>query len=494
VEGAGAGGGGSESQQKVDGGVRILGDPNFSTGSATYPAVEEIDALRRKTIPPGLRYFYNVACRDTVEDADAAPVCKDHDPAEATLLFWRSMTADDIANYARRMTTYNRRFVTKGGQPNPVAVPRELRLANHLAGGTWPEDFMIMTGTIDKDYACGDQFVAFSYWPREFMLDVAIIENLSQAPISVSDLLGGRASDTRLRVATSQPALANSKQPLGIAVGTLSPAERALVPLKIHLGLNQWSTKEFPYRQTASAVHRQRGAGGYGGNTAGFGAPSFRAYAWGPEIVIGGLVVDGARIDLTNRSANYLEMTMSTESGSCPYLLSQAEDGDWVDHGKVLHKAPSREREYSEERSFPGFRSRFRIEEREPEIAFLDQAELIVTFKDGSTRTLSSDNPHLAARDGEYLRLVWGDTVDINFVLPQGIAEGDVVESRFTVTGYYLRYSDRMAEEGADTPASSRANLNRGAMSTPVPADASRASAATCPVPATLVPLVAGAL
>src|SRR5262249_33381251 len=159
------------------------------------------------------------------------------------------------------------------------------------------------------------------YWPREFMLDVAIIENLSRAPIDISDILGGRTVNPGLRLATSSPALANARQSLGIGVGRLAPGEKALVPLRIFLAPNGPSVKQFRYRQTASQIYSRLGASGYGGNIGGFGAPSFRNYAWGPEIVIGGLVINGTRLDLANRSANYLEMTMSAEAGSCPYLL-----------------------------------------------------------------------------------------------------------------------------------------------------------------------------
>ena len=69
-------------------------------------------------------------------------------------------------------------------------------------------------------------------------------------------------------------------------------------------------------------------------------------------------------------------------------------------------------------RTFDGFKHRFRLEEREPEMAFIDQAELIAVLKTGHTLTLAADNPKLRTRDGQYLRLLWGDAVEINFSLP----------------------------------------------------------------------------
>jgi hypothetical protein len=58
---------------------------------------------------------------------------------------------------------------------------------------------------------------------------------------------------------------------------------------------------------------------------------------------------------------------------------------------------------------------------------------------------LKPSNAKIAARDGDYLRLLWGDMVEIEFVLPDGIAEEDVEESHLTVTGYYLRDFTLMA-------------------------------------------------
>jgi hypothetical protein len=458
VDGAGSGGTGSSSEHILDKGIRILGHPYFAS-ALDYPAIDEMDALKKKKIPSGLQYFYSVACKNDEKNSTGGitSICKNYDPKETTMLFWRSMKADDLTKYSRRLIAYNRRYAP-GADSKNIVIPRELRLANHLAGETWPEDFMIITGTPNEG---GCALGPFFYGLRVFMLDVAIIENVSSAPISVDDLLGGHLTDTRLRVADSLAPRAKSGNPLGFVVGTLAPGEKVLVPLRILLRPDEGTTDQFRYRQTADQIHNQVGAGGYSGNFGGYGAPKFRNYVYGPEVAISGLVVNGTRVDLAGQSANYLEITMSSESGSCPYLLSQAQDGDWIDHGKVLHKAPNGESEYTELRTFDSFKHRFRLEEREPEMAFIDQAELVAVLKSGETLTLAADNPKLATRDGDYLRLLWGDVVEINFSLPDQIREEEVVESRFSVTGYYRRYSDLMAK-GTNEPITRRSGLTSG--------------------------------
>jgi hypothetical protein len=449
IRGAASGGTGSESQHTLDKTIKILGNSDFRS-APDYPAIEEIVALENRKIPPGLKYFYSVDCKDneTISGSDRLSTCKNYNPQQTTMLFWRSMKADDITNFSRRMTAYNRRYAPKDNAKH-ILIPRELRLASHLAGNTWPEDFMVVAGT-PKGGGCvvGD----FWYGLRVFMLDVAIIENVSTAQISVDNILGDRLLDTQLRVANSFAPRPKSGNPLGFVVGRLAPGEKVLVPLRIVLGADEETARQFRYRETASQIHKQVGARGYGGNVGGFGAPNFRNYVYGPEFSISGLLVNGTRVDLAGSSANYFEMTMSAEEGSCPYLLSRTKNGDWIDHGKILHTAAAKDREYSEIRSFRGFKRHFRLEEREPEIAFIDQVEIDATLNDGRTLTLTADNPKLASRDGDYLRLLWGDAIDINFTLPTDVQDKDVVESRLSVTGYYERYSNLMAKSGTNEP------------------------------------------
>ena len=95
---------------------------------------------------------------------------------------------------------------------------------------------------------------------------------------------------------------------------------------------------------------------------------------------------------------------------------------------------------------------------REPEIAFIDQAELVVTLKRRESLALAADNPKLASLDGDYLRMLWGDALDNTFSLPKDIYQEGVVESRFSVIGYYLRYSSLMAKSITDEPSTRRSS------------------------------------
>jgi hypothetical protein len=450
--------------------VRALigGDPS---DEFFYPAIEESAALSKKSIPPNLRYYHTIRCRDhdNAKDIGDVAVCNKYGRDSVSMIFWRSMRQEDFANYSRRLSAYIARHRDYGG---PTEIPRELTLANHLGGASWPEDFLILIG-LPGEEGCD---AGFYFQMRVALLDVLLIENLTSQPFSIEDLFGARTHESRLRAPASTSGLANVTSELGTSIGRLAPNERVILPLRILFAPNPSVKDVFAYRQTSSQIYKRIGAKGFGGNIAGYGAPSFKSYAYGPELVVNGIRVNGSRVDLMRPSANFLQLTMRTDKGSCPYLLSQDRtDATWVEHGKILHHAPNRERQYTEVKAFPGFKSRFRIEEREPEIAFIDQMELVVLLTDGTTVQLQPDHPKLAARDGHYVRLLWGDKVEVEFALPEGVAEDEVKETHLSVTGYYQTdfpfRAPSVAGQGIDlrgrsSGALSRTNESRGGSQT----------------------------
>jgi hypothetical protein len=232
---------------------------------------------------------------------------------------------------------------------------------------------------------------------------------------------------------------------------------------------------------------------GFKGADTGHALPDLPDYTYGPELRVRGFLVNESRVDLERQASNFIDLSVSPEIGSCPYLLSwDAKSREWIDHGKVLHKAPSQAREYTDARTLEGFVSRYRIEEREAEVAFIDQAELVVSLKDGLTITLASDNAALARRDGKYQRLAWDEAIEISFALPQRMAENDVLESRLEVTGYYVRYSELQAQGGMDAPADGGRGKRADGMI--IPAFERLPIAPMCPIPARFSPLRAQAI
>jgi hypothetical protein len=168
-----------------------------------------------------------------------------------------------------------------------------------------------------------------------------------------------------------------------------------------------------------------------------FAVPDLKEYVFGPELKVAGLVVNGNTINFREKSQNFMDIAYSGLEGSCPYLLSwDNERRDWTERGKILHEANDASREQTQTIVLPGFVSRFRLEEREPEVATIEGVQIALSLKDGRSMTL---NPG-SAGTGRRL-LFWGDAQDFEFRLPSGIAPADVVQSRLSLTGYYERYS-----------------------------------------------------
>jgi hypothetical protein len=446
----------------------------FSSDSTplSYPAAQEISALKSKKLPAGLNFYYRVACKD---DADGPPKeeCKNfEDPKK---IFWRDMTLQDVVNYSDNLKSYNAILEIDKQEPLKTPLSRELKLAQHMAGASWPAGFMTLFGksaTVD----CGDDIPPegaydFSYYRRPVVLETILIENASKRRIEIGGLFGTQSADTGLRLA--EPAKGATATLLGAMAEALAPGQRLLVPTGIVFEANDSLESEFRFPVTAKQLHQQHGAGEFGKDAPGFGAPDLKDFFFGPQFDVSGIMVNRNRVDLGKPLSNFADLTLSFMEGSCPYLQSwDAKARDWLEHGKVLHKASDRRREYTETMTFPGFRPRFRLEEREPELASIDHVELEIALKDGSSLTLAVDHARLAARDGDYLRLSWGDAVEFEFALPVGLPEKHIVESRLKVTGYYERYSSLLAKQD-QAPSQNRSQLGRP-----------RAMAAACPAPA----------
>lgn len=457
--------------------VRTLVDLAYSP-PFSYPALDEVTALMRRNIPTGLNYYYAVNCLDGARPTD--PVCKDYDKDRISMKFWRGMRADDLTNFARNLAGYNR-LVRQAANPqgttvadmHKTQVTNYLKLVRHMAGETWPDDFVVLLGRPSADNVCAESGLNawdFDFTPRDVMLEVALIENTSKKPISISALTGSRSSDNKLRAVGSSmtpDVTINMKE-------TLAPGQRLLVPTRIVFTPSLEMEHEFPYRQTEAESFRSRGASNMTGNTAGHAAPKFKDYVFGPEIDVALVTANGKQIDLRRRAANFLDITLSTGAGSCPYLMTwDAREQDWINHGKVLHRANNKSLEYTEMVEFEGFQSSFRLEEREPEVAYIDHAALAVTLRNGQVLVLTPDRTSLVARDGDYVRLLWGESIDFAFKVPDGVAENDVVGSRLMVTGYYQRYSNLMA--AAEPP-----SLSRRAQRTGLPFTASSVRLQMC--------------
>lgn len=170
-----------------------------------------------------------------------------------------------------------------------------------------------------------------------------LITNVSGQALVVDYLQGRQCTTSELRELTDSPF--NLEQ-LPYAALSLAPGESVLIPTRIVFPASPSLKSVFSSPRAADQIFKRLGTNGFNVDRSRYGSPTFKDYTYGPELSVSGLSLNGKRIDWSRRQANFMDLVVSFEAGSCPYLLAwDSKNRDWINHGKVLHKAPSKDRD-----------------------------------------------------------------------------------------------------------------------------------------------------
>lgn len=347
--------------------------------------------------------------------------------------YWRYVTWQDLSSFDNNMSRYNR-LVGGTGKP-PDLLPDHIRMPRFVTRDSLPKDFIAVYGSYSE---CGEiRGWSLNYYGRSLLVDVAIVSNTSDRAITIGSVAGSRATSRRLQpVAESRRLRTAGARNLGI--GSMRPASGERVVLFL--------------RQAFVASDQERGSAKNARRK-----PRHSTYVHGPEIRLAPLTIDDESCNVKWRSANFLKLSATAESGCCPYLYAwQIDHRRWVRQPNIIHRAQGPQGERTETREFEGYVPRFRITEEEPELTWVDQVEFSVECRNGETLQLRPAQAALALRDRHYAKLYFGDALRIDFALPAGRRTDEVVRSRLAVTGYYRRYRNllqmRLSGPGAELP------------------------------------------
>jgi hypothetical protein len=395
-----------------------------------------------------------------------------YDPEEDPSIFfscstpWRYMSAAETSSYEDNLRRYRdmlkdeyQRQYYQNPQPNVV---RYLGLLRHITRNGFPADLIPIVGTFD---ICGGSF-DFGFYPRQLVLDVAVIENLTNETLVVQDLLGSALDRMDLR--PEEPAASGTSNALPAAVGALAPGERALIPVRMTFVQSNSLAQRFHnvdaaerfyewlmsqpadrvFRYSNDFVTVSKRASSYRPPK----RPSTATYVYGPELQITGLVVAGEQVNLAETSANYLELTAGEGYGSCPYLYYwNTASREWINYGKVIDDADQPEKARTEIFHLARPTTRLRIAENELEVSYIDEVALILELARGQTIVLKPEIAALRSVDGAQIVLDAHQYVDLEFRLPAGVTEDDVISAQASINGYYRRYSAfRLSKLGAN--------------------------------------------
>jgi hypothetical protein len=139
-------------------------------------------------------------------------------------------------------------------------------------------------------------------------------------------------------------------------------------------------------------------------------------FVYGPSITLDAIEVDGFRYEIEPFDPVYIAyFSEHAEGGSCPFVYSRAQGGDWVKRGTILTGLSSRKREGTRTLNIAKFDGTLRIAEEEDETSYIDELFVRGTLANGERVTVHSDNDSITRKDHRYLVLKKGESIEIKF-------------------------------------------------------------------------------
>jgi hypothetical protein len=366
-----------------------------------------------------------------------------YDPS--SLSFWRDLKTQDLSDYASNLDRYVEFFrFPSDYRSNYSTPPESLVDFGRALGGRFPPGLAALT-TFQNGSGCSDwsgilseQLVEQSYFSYvqlpEVLVDAVLIQNSTAREIAIGSLLGEFDSND-----VARPFVASDRSKMeGLGFGSLKigAGSSVVIPLGILLvsgGAD--SARELGASEKAMATRYARA---YDVDVSRYREHVRKRFSFGSKLTVNGLDVAGQQLALAGRSANYTALMIDLE-GSCPYLSTWDASDGWVEHGKILHRASAPELEEQEVYSGEGFVARIRLDEREPERAVIRSVEAVLHLEDGTVPALVAATGY-DGRIGEFA-LNWGDRVELQVVLPDGVEAADVQRTDIVLQGYYERYT-----------------------------------------------------
>ena len=357
---------------------------------------------------------------------------------------WRMVDASDLKRFAKDAENFS------GG------LARYAQLVEHITEGRVPNDFLVLV----RFFNCGDVGCepVSGVYVRRLLLHAAFVKNISNQDLAIDGLIQADDESEALRpYVDGQSPRSAQKDPIAPVI--LSPGQTLIIPLRLNFlpsvgSFGDLGTAMKNYQKIRSSngefvscpdtkvsVRRE--------SLPPPAAPPAGIYSYGPAATLKGVSISGTPIAFDRPLANFIEIAASAGFGSCPYVYAyDAEDNEWVRHGKIIDNASAPEKETTERLELAGLVTRFRISEEELELTFVRNVRLELALADGRTVKLMPRNWLRLEGGDHYDKIKYGAEREYDFDLPDEVDRASVVKSTLAVTGYYLRYSDAASIAG----------------------------------------------
>ncbi len=281
-------------------------------------------------------------------------------------------------------------------------------------------------------------------------LNVAIVENISDRPVTLGDFSIRANPASRLRTPAHDEAIlarSPSRPERPFTIEQLRPGETFVIPLSMVL---VFDTEADETRYGASGlrpyrvpIHEELPFGRYTIAPSTLGPiiqrdplPPITTYVYGPSVHIDALRVDWYTLALRPRDPRESLVRNVYAFGSCPYFLGFSKSEQrWIDGGVILYGQKGAANARWDERPLPAFDGRVQIEEREPETSYIDALHVIAVDAAGRRLVLMPRDPRLRRADGTAIVLRTGDSIVVEYDVPRELTNATY---RLAASGYYV--------------------------------------------------------
>lgn len=352
----------------------------------------------------------------------------------------------------------------------------------HITRKYMPPDFGVVEMTTIED-GCPIETTWNATWTGPLLrLNVAIIENVSNEPVSIGKFIVKEHDSDRPQTRAEARAALDSqpaeKRDLW-RPGILKAGESLVIP--VEMSLKASIEPPYPYTEEFSRVvapsgypdvlKRVRAAGGIEVRIDQPAENSKRAksvlsridpetlerimsrgelnfspreYLYGPSFSLESIQIN--KFDYAVRRFDPSSLfiisghddngeVVELEAGSCPYIYTYASgQKTWSNEGVILYGYNSKLKESTDEMVLHHFDGRILIQEKDPETSFLDSIQIRAVGRDDRQTILHPKNAKLLSADGDYVQLTRGEQLMVDFDLPTGFVAHRLV---LELSGYY---------------------------------------------------------
>jgi hypothetical protein len=363
---------------------------------------------------------------------------------------------------------------TESGDDDP-----EIRFVQYISRNGMPLNFLHLSVLSGKDCDGEDTSPSVELNMPDLQLGVVVLENIADKPVEVGEfhfrVAAPAAGEPLVRTAQENAKLfagLNSKSEAWYSPRMLRPGEKLAVPLDLtlsfrHMGDSDSTDPDESERQKEARLRSRECAEGLSadkqiqtiaivyemnGKRISLARmpkqifidalrrepPRFAKtpkFVYGPSIALDAIDVNGASYAIEPFNPAYVSYFSGIFMGSCPFVYCRGgSDDKWLKKGAILRGLRSKAVEGTDELTVQGFDGTLRITEEEAEISYIDQILIHAKSLTGEQVTIRTGDERLARKDGRYVVLKKGESIDIKFAIPTGVPTNQV---RVSASGYF---------------------------------------------------------